>query len=39
VLLVLSVDPYGEVATIAQTVVDYIVALLESSFMCLDATS
>ncbi|KAH8094700.1 hypothetical protein BXZ70DRAFT_975660 [Cristinia sonorae] len=40
VLLELSVDPYQEVATNAQTVVDYITALLlESPFMRLDSTS
>ncbi|TCD64747.1 hypothetical protein EIP91_003669 [Steccherinum ochraceum] len=40
VLLELSVDPYQEVATNAQTVVDYITALLlESPFTRLDSTS
>lgn len=40
VLLELSVDPYLEVATHAQTVVDYITALLlESPFTRLDSTS
>ncbi|THH30240.1 hypothetical protein EUX98_g3964 [Antrodiella citrinella] len=40
VLLELSVDPYQEVATNAQTVVDYITALLlESPFVRLDSTS
>ncbi|KAJ3817722.1 raptor N-terminal caspase like domain-containing protein [Lentinula raphanica] len=40
VLLDLSVDPYHEVATQAQTVVDYIMALLlESPFTRLDETS
>ncbi|KAF9058349.1 hypothetical protein BDP27DRAFT_1344006 [Rhodocollybia butyracea] len=40
VLLDLSVDPYNEVATHAQTVVDYIMALLlESPFTKLDETS
>ncbi|KII94228.1 hypothetical protein PLICRDRAFT_101175 [Plicaturopsis crispa FD-325 SS-3] len=40
VLLELSVDPYHEVATNAQTVVDYIMALLlESPFTRLDCTS
>ena len=40
VLLELSVDPYHEVATNAQTIVDYIMALLlESPFKRLDCTS
>ncbi len=40
VLLDLSVDPYQEVATNAQTIVDYIMALLlESPFTRLDSTS
>ncbi|KIK63862.1 hypothetical protein GYMLUDRAFT_40943 [Collybiopsis luxurians FD-317 M1] len=40
VLLDLSVDPYNEVATQAQTVVDYIMALLlESPFTKLDEAS
>jgi len=40
VLLDLSVDPYQEVATNAQTIVDYIMALLlESPFTRLEATS
>lgn len=40
VLLDLSVDPYMEVATNAQTIVDYIMALLlESPFARLDSTS
>jgi regulatory associated protein of mTOR len=40
VLLDLSVDPYQEVATNAQTIVDYITALLlESPFSHLDSTS
>ncbi|KAA1478089.1 hypothetical protein DENSPDRAFT_934104 [Dentipellis sp. KUC8613] len=40
VLLELSVDPYHEVATNAQTVVDYITALLlESPFTRLDSTT
>ncbi|KAJ3813805.1 hypothetical protein F5876DRAFT_34250 [Lentinula aff. lateritia] len=40
VLLDLSVDPYSEVATQAQTVVDYIMALLlESPFTKLDEAS
>lgn len=40
VLLELSCDPYQEVATNAQTIVDYIVALLlESPFTRLDSTS
>ncbi|THH18632.1 hypothetical protein EW146_g2399 [Bondarzewia mesenterica] len=40
VLLELSVDPYLEVATLAQTIVDYIMALLlESPFTRLDSTS
>lgn len=40
VLLELSVDPYQEVATNAQTVVDYITALLlESPFTRLESTS
>lgn len=40
VLLDLSVDPYLEVATNAQTIVDYIMALLlESPFARLDSTS
>jgi regulator-associated protein of mTOR len=40
VLLDLSVDPYQEVATNAQTVVDYIMALLlESPFTRLDSAS
>ena len=40
VLLDLSVDPYQEVATNAQTIVDYITALLlESPFIHLDSTS
>lgn len=40
VLLDLSVDPYHEVATHAQTVVDYIMALLlESPFTRLDSTT
>ncbi|KAG5644146.1 hypothetical protein DXG03_009040 [Asterophora parasitica] len=40
VLLDLSVDAYQEVATNAQTIVDYIMALLlESPFTRLDATS
>jgi regulator-associated protein of mTOR len=40
VLLDLSVDPYHEVATNAQTVVDYIMAvLLESPFTRLDCTT
>ncbi|TFK42159.1 hypothetical protein BDQ12DRAFT_677728 [Crucibulum laeve] len=40
VLLDLSVDPYHEVATNAQTIVDYIMALLlESPFTRLDGTS
>ncbi|KAL4247407.1 WD repeat RAPTOR family protein [Abortiporus biennis] len=40
VLLELSVDPYQEVATNAQTIVDYITALLlESPFTRLDSTS
>ncbi|KAJ3739761.1 hypothetical protein DFH05DRAFT_1512697 [Lentinula detonsa] len=40
VLLDLSVDPYNEVATQAQTVVDYIMALLlESPFTRLDEAS
>lgn len=40
VLLELSVDPYLEVATNAQTIVDYVVALLlESPFTRLDSTS
>ena len=39
-LLDLSVDPYQEVATNAQTIVDYIVALLlESPFTKLDSTT
>lgn len=39
-LLDLSVDPYHEVATNAQTVLDYIMALLlESPFARLDSTS
>ncbi|KAF5376558.1 hypothetical protein D9757_008290 [Collybiopsis confluens] len=40
VLLDLSVDPYNEVATQAQTVVDYVMALLlESPFTKLDEAS
>ncbi|KAF7965708.1 hypothetical protein HWV62_42187 [Athelia sp. TMB] len=40
VLLEFSVDPYLEVSTNAQTIVDYIVALLlESPFTRLDSTS
>lgn len=40
VLLDLSVDPYQEVLTHAQTIVDYIIALLlESPFARLDSTS
>ncbi|KAF8644262.1 hypothetical protein AX16_008617 [Volvariella volvacea WC 439] len=40
VLLDLSVDPYSEVATMAQTIVDYIMALLlESPFTKLESTS
>ena len=40
VLLELSVDPYLEVATNAQTIVDYVIALLlESPFTRLDSTS
>lgn len=40
ILLELSVDPYHEVATNAQTIVDYIMALLlESPFMRLDSTT
>lgn len=40
VLLELSVDPYLEVSTNAQTIVDYILALLlESPFTRLDSTS
>jgi regulator-associated protein of mTOR len=40
VLLELSVDPYHEVATNGQTIVDYIMALLlESPFTRLDSTS
>jgi regulator-associated protein of mTOR len=40
VLLDLSVDPYMEVATNAQTIVDYIMALLlESPFARLDSTT
>jgi regulator-associated protein of mTOR len=40
VLLELSVDPYHEVATNAQTIMDYIMALLlESPFKRLDCTS
>ncbi|KAJ3493649.1 hypothetical protein NLJ89_g10966 [Agrocybe chaxingu] len=40
VLLDLSVDPYQEVATNAQTIVDYIMALLlESPFTRLESTS
>lgn len=40
VLLDLSVDPYHEVATNAQTIVDYIMALLlESPFTRLESTS
>ncbi|KAI0756148.1 hypothetical protein C8Q80DRAFT_1115762 [Daedaleopsis nitida] len=40
ILLELSVDPYQEVATNAQTIVDYIMALLlESPFMRLDSTT
>ena len=40
VLLELSVDPYMEVATNAQTIVDYVVALLlESPFTRLESTS
>ena len=40
VLLELSVDPYHEVATNAQTIVDYIMALLlESPFKRLDCTT
>ncbi|OBZ68569.1 WD repeat-containing protein mip1 [Grifola frondosa] len=40
ILLELSVDPYQEVATNAQTVVDYIMALLlESPFTRLDSTT
>ncbi len=40
VILELSVDPYHEVATNAQTVVDYITALLlESPFTRLESTS
>jgi len=39
-LLDLSVDPYHEVATNAQTIVDYIMALLlESPFTKIDSTS
>ncbi|KAF8195097.1 hypothetical protein BJ912DRAFT_1085993 [Pholiota molesta] len=39
-LLDLSVDPYNEVATNAQTIVDYIMALLlESPFTRLESTS
>ncbi|KDQ62866.1 hypothetical protein JAAARDRAFT_188509 [Jaapia argillacea MUCL 33604] len=39
-LLELSVDPYQEVATSAQTVVDYVMALLfESPFTRLESTS
>ena len=39
-LLDLSVDPYQEVATNAQTIVDYITALLlESPFSRLDSAS
>ncbi|KAI0640244.1 hypothetical protein C8Q77DRAFT_121368 [Trametes polyzona] len=39
-LLELSVDPYHEVATNAQTIVDYIMALLlESPFTRLDSTT
>ncbi|KAI0370082.1 hypothetical protein BV20DRAFT_1113337 [Pilatotrama ljubarskyi] len=40
ILLELSVDPYQEVATNAQTIVDYIMALLlESPFTRLDSTT
>ncbi|KAI0327680.1 hypothetical protein GY45DRAFT_1327330 [Cubamyces sp. BRFM 1775] len=40
ILLELSVDPYQEVATNAQTIVDYIMALLlESPFTKLDSTT
>ncbi|KAI0673943.1 hypothetical protein C8Q78DRAFT_662134 [Trametes maxima] len=40
ILLELSVDPYQEVATNAQTIVDYITALLlESPFTRLDSTT
>jgi regulator-associated protein of mTOR len=40
VLLDLSVDPYAEVQTMAQTIVDYIMALLlESPFTKLDTSS
>lgn len=40
VLLDLSVDPYVEVATMAQTIVDYIVALLlESPFTKLESST
>jgi regulator-associated protein of mTOR len=40
VLLELSVDPYPEVATNAQTIVDYVLALLlESPFTRLESTS
>ncbi|RPD64751.1 hypothetical protein L227DRAFT_540999 [Lentinus tigrinus ALCF2SS1-6] len=40
ILLELSVDPYHEVATNAQTIVDYIMALLlESPFTRLDSTT
>ncbi|TBU58181.1 hypothetical protein BD310DRAFT_879568 [Dichomitus squalens] len=40
ILLELSVDPYQEVATNAQTIVDYIMALLlESPFAKLDSTT
>ncbi|EKM84312.1 hypothetical protein AGABI1DRAFT_67693 [Agaricus bisporus var. burnettii JB137-S8] len=40
VLLDLSVDPYVEVATLAQTIVDYIMALLlESPFTKLESSS
>lgn len=40
ILLELSVDPYPEVSTNAQTIVDYILALLlESPFTRLDSTS
>jgi regulator-associated protein of mTOR len=40
VLLDLSVDPYAEVATMAQTIVDYIMALLlESPFTKLESST
>ena len=40
ILLELSVDPYQEVATNAQTIIDYIMALLlESPFTRLDSTT